>query len=105
MPGKQVQPIYNFNGFHPSGPSRGLNFHPRGSNFIYAHAVLTAQDFRATRFFEAGLVPVVLHRFRTKEDYMATPATVAPLDHNVSSFVSRKHKILINGRWVEAASG
>lgn len=36
---------------------------------------------------------------------MATPATVAPLDHNVSSFVSRKHKLLINGRWVDAASG
>ena len=27
------------------------------------------------------------------------------LDQNVSSFVARTHKMLINGKWVEAASG
>ncbi|MGB6978711.1 MAG: aldehyde dehydrogenase family protein [Candidatus Acidiferrales bacterium] len=36
---------------------------------------------------------------------MATAAAVATLDQNVSSFVARKHKMLINGQWVEAASG
>src|ERR1700676_2491404 len=36
---------------------------------------------------------------------MATALKIAPPDDKVSSFVSRKHKILINGKWVEAASG
>ena len=36
---------------------------------------------------------------------MATAASVPMLDQNVSKFVSRTHKILINGKWVEAASG
>ncbi|HTS11939.1 MAG TPA: aldehyde dehydrogenase family protein [Candidatus Limnocylindrales bacterium] len=35
---------------------------------------------------------------------MATAAS-ATLEPNVSSFVSRKHKILINGKWVDSASG
>ena len=34
----------------------------------------------------------------------AAPASVA-LEPAVSSFVSRKHKMLINGKWVESASG
>src|SRR5579862_1863755 len=36
---------------------------------------------------------------------MATAAATATLDQNVSSFVSKTQKILINGKWVEAASG
>jgi phenylacetaldehyde dehydrogenase len=36
---------------------------------------------------------------------MATTASAPVLDQNVSSFVSKTQKILINGRWVEAASG
>jgi phenylacetaldehyde dehydrogenase len=37
---------------------------------------------------------------------MATATSVSPsMDPFVSSFVARKHKLLINGKWVEAASG
>jgi phenylacetaldehyde dehydrogenase len=36
---------------------------------------------------------------------MATALKIAPPQDNVTSFVSRKHKMLINGKWVEAASG
>src|ERR1700736_2854797 len=36
---------------------------------------------------------------------MATTASARLLDENVSSFVSKTQKILINGKWVEAASG
>jgi phenylacetaldehyde dehydrogenase len=36
---------------------------------------------------------------------MATVLNIAPSESKVSSFVSRTHKMLINGKWVEAASG
>ncbi|HEX5422473.1 MAG TPA: aldehyde dehydrogenase family protein [Candidatus Acidoferrales bacterium] len=36
---------------------------------------------------------------------MATAAAVTNLEPSVSDFVSRKHKILINGKWTESASG
>jgi phenylacetaldehyde dehydrogenase len=36
---------------------------------------------------------------------MATAAPVANLEPSVSEFVSRKHKILINGKWTASASG
>src|SRR5579862_2154541 len=36
---------------------------------------------------------------------MATVLKIAPSDDKVSSFVSKTHKILINGKWVDAASG
>ena len=36
---------------------------------------------------------------------MATTASTPLLDQNVSKFVAKTHKILINGKWVEAASG
>ncbi len=36
---------------------------------------------------------------------MATPAAAPVLDQNVSAFISKTQKILINGKWVEAASG
>src|SRR3984957_15975893 len=36
---------------------------------------------------------------------MATATATAALDRNVSSFVAKTQKILINGEWVEAASG
>src|SRR5579863_7947717 len=36
---------------------------------------------------------------------MATATATATLDQNVSSFVSKTQKILINGKWVDAASG
>ena len=36
---------------------------------------------------------------------MATTASASLLDQNVAKFVSKTHKILINGKWVEAASG
>ena len=36
---------------------------------------------------------------------MATTASAPLLDQNVSKFVAKTHKILINGKWVEAASG
>src|SRR5258708_35575824 len=39
------------------------------------------------------------------EHNMATPASAPILDQNVSRFISTTRKILINGKWVEAASG
>ena len=36
---------------------------------------------------------------------MASTASAALLDQNVSKFVAKTHKILINGKWVNAASG
>src|ERR1700736_3702053 len=39
------------------------------------------------------------------EQNMATTASATLLDQNVSRIVSRTQKILINGKWVEAASG
>src|ERR1700674_5124313 len=36
---------------------------------------------------------------------MATTASVPAVDQNVSKFISKTHKALINGKWVEAASG
>jgi len=36
---------------------------------------------------------------------MATAVSTPAMDPNVSSFVARKQKMLINGKWVEAASG
>jgi phenylacetaldehyde dehydrogenase len=36
---------------------------------------------------------------------MATTVSAPLLDQNVSKFISKTHKILINGKWVEAASG
>jgi len=36
---------------------------------------------------------------------MATALKIVPTEEKVTSFVSRKHKMLINGRWIEAASG
>ncbi len=36
---------------------------------------------------------------------MATVASAPAIDPNVSSFVARKQKMLINGKWVDAASG
>jgi phenylacetaldehyde dehydrogenase len=36
---------------------------------------------------------------------MATALKMVPPQDNVTSFVSRKHKMFINGKWVEAASG
>ena len=36
---------------------------------------------------------------------MATVATAPSIDPNVANFVARKQKMLINGKWVEAASG
>jgi len=36
---------------------------------------------------------------------MATAMKIVPPGDNVSDFISRTHKMLINGKWVEAASG
>src|ERR1700730_5156009 len=36
---------------------------------------------------------------------MATAVAVPSIDSNVSTFVGRKQKLLINGKWVDAASG
>ena len=36
---------------------------------------------------------------------MATAASAPVLDQNVAGFISRTQKLLINGKWVEAASG
>jgi phenylacetaldehyde dehydrogenase len=36
---------------------------------------------------------------------MATAVSAPSIDSNVSSFVGRKQKLLINGKWVESASG
>ena len=36
---------------------------------------------------------------------MATAVSAPSIDSNVASFVGRKQKLLINGKWVEAASG
>src|SRR5208337_5607128 len=39
------------------------------------------------------------------EKTMATALKFAAPDDKVTNFVTRKHKMLINGKWVEAASG
>jgi phenylacetaldehyde dehydrogenase len=39
------------------------------------------------------------------KEFYATTASVPIVDQNVSSFVSKTQKILINGKWVEAVSG
>jgi phenylacetaldehyde dehydrogenase len=39
-----------------------------------------------------------------KEHYMATAVSTPSINSNVSSFVSRKQKLLINGKWVDSAS-
>ena len=36
---------------------------------------------------------------------MATAASAPVIDPGVSRFISRTHKLLINGEWIEAASG
>lgn len=36
---------------------------------------------------------------------MGTAATTTQLDRNVTSFIARRHKLLINGQWTDAASG
>src|SRR5579863_9491878 len=36
---------------------------------------------------------------------MATALKIDPLEDKIHNFISRTHKILINGKWVEAASG
>ena len=36
---------------------------------------------------------------------MASTASAALIDQNVSKFVAKTHKMLINGKWVNAASG
>src|SRR5271165_1382098 len=36
---------------------------------------------------------------------MATTASAPLLDQNVAGFIARTHKNLINGKWVDAASG
>src|SRR5215469_10232186 len=36
---------------------------------------------------------------------MATAVPAANIEPTVSSFIERKHKMLINGKWVESASG
>jgi phenylacetaldehyde dehydrogenase len=36
---------------------------------------------------------------------MATALKIVPPKDNVTSFISKKHQMLINGKWVEAASG
>jgi phenylacetaldehyde dehydrogenase len=42
---------------------------------------------------------------REGEQNMATTAPAPTLDQNVTRFVAKTHKMLINGKWVEAASG
>jgi len=36
---------------------------------------------------------------------MATALKIVPPEARVTGFVSRKHKMLINGKWVDSASG
>src|SRR5579872_3520517 len=40
-----------------------------------------------------------------RETQMATTVSAPTLDQNVSKFVAKTHKMLINGKWEEAASG
>jgi phenylacetaldehyde dehydrogenase len=40
-----------------------------------------------------------------KEHHMATAVSTPSIDSNVSSFISRKQKLLINGKWVDSGSG
>jgi phenylacetaldehyde dehydrogenase len=40
-----------------------------------------------------------------KEHHMATAVSIPSIHSNVSSFVARKQKLLINGKWVDSASG
>ncbi|HBW20540.1 MAG TPA: betaine-aldehyde dehydrogenase, partial [Actinobacteria bacterium] len=36
---------------------------------------------------------------------MATATQAVPLDSNVASYVAKRRQMLINGKWVDAASG
>src|SRR5579872_577865 len=36
---------------------------------------------------------------------MATALKISPTEERVTSFIARKHKMLINGKWVDSASG
>ncbi|MGC2416609.1 MAG: aldehyde dehydrogenase family protein, partial [Candidatus Acidiferrales bacterium] len=36
---------------------------------------------------------------------MATATQAIPVDENVSKYVAKKRQMLINGKWVDAASG
>jgi phenylacetaldehyde dehydrogenase len=40
-----------------------------------------------------------------QEEEMATALKIAPPDDKTSSFVASKHKLLINGKWLDSASG
>jgi phenylacetaldehyde dehydrogenase len=66
-----------------------LNFPFQGSSLGFASPIQHIQDSDR----------------REGEQIMATTASAPLLDQNVSKFISKTHKILINGKWVEAASG
>jgi len=66
-----------------------LNFPFQGSSLGFASPIPHIQDSDR----------------REGEQIMATTASAPLLDQNVSKFISKAHKILINGKWVEAASG
>src|SRR5581483_967665 len=45
------------------------------------------------------------HRLAEEDTKMATALKIVPPEEKVTGFVSRKHKMLINGKWVDSASG
>jgi phenylacetaldehyde dehydrogenase len=53
------------------------------------------------RYFDARLC----EKFATEEGIMATVLSSVQMDNKVTSYISKNRKMLINGQWVEAASG
>jgi len=50
-------------------------------------------------------LPAEIAFHRRKGVHMATAVATPSIDSNVSSFVAKKRQLLINGKWVDAASG
>jgi phenylacetaldehyde dehydrogenase len=65
---------------------------------------VVTKDATRSRFLDDP-AQIELEISASKETDMATATSAVTLDQNVSSFVARTHKILINGKWVNAASG
>ena len=85
--------------------------HPRANALaVFGHL------YSSGRWSSFGLVQLPAHVWRERSPFfngtlekeceiMATAVAAPSIDSNVSSFVARKQKLLINGKWVEAASG
>lgn len=59
---------------------------------------------RSRRSGSETTLPAGQSNFAHEGGMMATAVATPRIDQNVANFVSRKHKLLINGKWVESAS-